>query len=276
MRRRLAAARSRHPRHAAELGLGGLWHVRPVQVRRARLADGGRAASPAAPLLDPVIVGAHGRRGARGATACRSRRTWPMAECPAPDVVCVPELLLVPDHARRPASRPRWPGCASCHAARRAGGHRLLGRHAAGRGRPARRRGRHHPLGLLRHDAAPPPARARAAAARAGHRRRRPAPGDGRRRQLVDGPGALPDRALRRHRGRDAGGAAQPDRLAPRRPAALRARGALAPGGGRADRPLPGLDRRPLRAPGAGGGDDRAQRAGRSAPSSAASSWRPA
>ena len=212
-----------------------------------RLADGGRR--PAGPGAART-----GARRRAGRAPCARPTASPIEaqrgfdDVPAPTVVCVPELMIAPYEPLDGLLRPGGRLGAPLPRRRRAGRHRLLGRHAAGRGRPARRRGRDHALGLLRHAAAPLPARARAAAARAGHLRRRPAPGDGRRRQFMDGPGALPDRALCRHRGRDAGRQAQPDRLAPRGPAALRARGAHAAGGGRGDRPLPDLDRRPLRA----------------------------
>ena len=69
------------------------------------------------------------------------------------------------------------------------------------------------------------------------------AAGHGRRRHLLARPRALPDRALRRRRCRDASRAHEPHRLARHRPAALRAPGALAPGRRCGDRALPDLDR---------------------------------
>ncbi len=72
------------------------------------------------------------------------------ADCPPVEIICVPEMNLPPGEplGDRFKAEIDW-----LHRAPRAGRHsrqRLLGRHAAGRGRTARRARCHHPLGMVR------------------------------------------------------------------------------------------------------------------------------
>ena len=112
-----------------------------------------------APREQPIAV-ANGVHDPRGRDARRVPR--------APDIVCVPEIYVPPGepHRRRFRAEVEW--LQALPRRRRDARDRLLGRDAAGRGRPARRPRGDDPLGLLRRHARAVSAGARARAARAG------------------------------------------------------------------------------------------------------------
>jgi len=89
---------------------------------------------PGAPLVAPRIVAARPEPFtiANGVTIVADA---PLGEVERPDLVCIPELLIAPG---------------DCLAGRYEREIAWLRRPAAGRGGAARRRGDHHPLGLLR------------------------------------------------------------------------------------------------------------------------------
>ncbi len=170
-------------------------------------------------------------------------------EAGAPDVVCVPDMLVAPGEPLDGRFQCRGGLTSSVATTRRHPGHRLLGRAAAGRGRVVRRSRRDHALGVLRHHGAALSESARACAARAGGDGRRAAAHHGGRRHVVARPRAVSHRAACGRRSGHAGGAHQSHRLARRRPAAVRAPRTFAPDRRCGHRALPGMDRRALRRP---------------------------
>jgi transcriptional regulator GlxA family with amidase domain len=121
---------------------------------------------PGAPVVAPRIVSARQEPFtiANGVTIVADAT---LEEAERPDLVCIPELLIAPG---------------DCLAGRYEREIAWLRRPAAGRGRAARRRGGHHPLGLLRRARRALSPRPGAAAAGAGGGQGGPAADHGRRR----------------------------------------------------------------------------------------------